>query len=86
MEDEDDIMDHPLFQDAVPSDLSQAHTAYRALAHLSSSSSGENDDEPKRPQRVKKTIAKPKRKPKSSAIDKKMKEMEFVTRNWKPLR
>ena len=85
MEDDDDIMEHPLFRDTVPSDLSQAHPAYRALAHLSSSSSGE-DDEPKITQRVKKTIAKPKRKPKSSAIDKKIKEMEFVTRNWKPLK
>ena len=92
MDVDDDIMNHPLFSDA-PADLSEGHPAFMALAHLSSSSSSEDEtvNEKKRLKdihsRTRKTIAKPKklqRTAKKTPFDKKMKELDFVTRNWKP--
>lgn len=90
-DEDDDILSHPLFQDSVPAELGDAHPAYMALAHLSSSSSGEDSDHATRKvthAKLKKTISKQKKsksRPKSSAVDKKMKELDFVYRNWRPL-
>ena len=89
---DDDILDHPLFQDHVPAELNGAHPAYMALAHLSSSSSGEDHDAGALKKvthaKLRKTITKPnktKKNPRSSAVDKQLKELDFVCRNWKPL-
>jgi hypothetical protein len=86
--DTENDLDHPLFTNSVPADLSKAHPAFLALVHLSSSDS--DSDLPNSPKvfasgpirrihRRKKTITQ------KTPYDRDMKELEFVLKHHKML-
>ena len=76
---QDDILEHPLFSDHVPPDLNNAHSGFLALAHISSSS----EELEVGPVRKRNKNKRPKKK--STPYDKEVKELTFVTSNWRPI-
>ena len=73
----------------MPADLHGGLADSMALAHLSSSSSEGEGVNKQRKFHRKKTNAKKAKKanrPKKTLLDKRMEELDFVTKNWKPLK